>query len=420
MKEIVMEHLPEKENEVCVSRRTLLKMGGVAAWALMGPGCAHQMKNRELDLSKMAASPSFRPHGTAAFVKKGETGTAYALFKKTLEAATDFSWLTRGDSVLIKIALNSAHTFPATSDPWALNAMISILKEKGARRILVGDSSGVESVHWTKERRKGSSRSNCQKAGLLSVIEEARVYPFFFEEGGYDAFFPGEPQGPHHWKEPIYVTKAVTDVDHIVYLCRVSSHVMADITSGMKTGVGFLREDSRKALHCGGEAFYSMYEEINTIPEIASRLRLVVSSGTKVLATFGPDNGHVTHPETGLFIASEDLLAHEMIAYAFLLYNREFETSIFETGVTGHLTRIRSLINRGFVSFIWEDGSFIKTPTMPLFIPGNIYAHPSVVTFMKRKGGIPGQFQFETVNAPDGSSSLKEYLTRRTAPGSVV
>jgi hypothetical protein len=183
----------------------------------------------------------------------------------------------------------------------------------------------------------------------------------------------------------------------------------------MKIGVGFLREDSRKAFHQGGDSFYAMYEEISQIPAISSKLRLVVSSGRKVLSTFGPDNGHVTEPVQGLIISSADLFAHEVLAYAWLLYNREFETSFFDVGITGRLTKIRSFINKGFVWYTWEDGDFHQTPKIPLFIPGSIYAHPSIMNFMKRMGGRPANIEWEQVNAPAGSEIMTDYIKGKIA-----
>jgi len=393
-----------------LSRRELLKLGGLSAFSMAMPACAHRIKTSAAEIAQMQRVESWKPHVSSAYIQKGAGDQAYELFKRTIEASTDFSWLSMGDSVFIKVALNSANTFPATTDPWSLYAMIKLLREKGAGRILVGDSSGVESVHWHKDGKRGSSRENCKKAGLLEVIEQNKAEAVFFEERGYDAFLPLEPAGPHHWKEPVWMTTAVNDADHIVYLARVSSHVMGDITSGMKIAVGFLREDSRKAFHCGGDDFYSMYEEINQIPAITSRLRLIVSSGTKVLATFGPDNGHVTHPDIGLVMSSEDLFAHEILAYSWLLHNREFATDFWDVGFSGRLTRIRSSINKGFVWFIWKDGSYIKTPGIPLYIPGNIYAHPSIMNAINRKGGLPSNIQWEQVNTLKGSDEIAKYI----------
>jgi uncharacterized protein (DUF362 family) len=403
--------MPENE----CSRRDFLKLTAAAAGAALLPACSHSMKKMETELGAMPVDTDWTPHAAGAWMPRGTHAGAYDTFKKTIEASTDFSWLSRGDSVLVKLSLNSANPFPATTDPWSLVFLIRLLREKGAGRIMVGDSSGVESVHWTRDFQKGSSRKNCKLSGLLDVIEQCDTDPVFFEEAGYDAFEPFYPAGRHHWKEPLWITAAVSQADHIVYLARVSSHVMGDVTSGMKIGVGFLREDSRKAFHRGGESFYAMYEEINHVPEISSKLRLTVSSGRKVLSTFGPDNGHVTNPGHGLIFSSEDLLAHELLAYAWLLYNREFETGFLDVGVTGRLTRMRSSINRGFVWYTWRDGGFYQTPGIPMFIPGNIYTHPAIMNAMKRRNGRPAGIQWEQVNAPAGSQGMAQYIENKIA-----
>jgi uncharacterized protein (DUF362 family) len=290
--------------------------------------------------------------------------------------------------------------------------MIRILREKGAGEICIGDQSGIMQVHWTRTQEQGSTRSCCESSGLLKTILEAYAKPVFFEENGYDAYKSTVPLGPNHWDKPIWVTSIVDKVDHIIYLPRVSSHMLGDNTSGMKIGIGFLREDSRLALHTGGNHFYAMYEEINNVPEIASKLRLIVSSGRTVLTTLGPDSGHISEPDYGLVFASEDLLAHELLAYAWLQWNREFETSSFSHATTGSITRWRSQLNKVFVWWTWRDKGDRETPAIPFFQPGDIYRHPSITNFMKRKGGRPEGIAWEQINNIS-QDSITNYLKKQ-------
>jgi len=60
---------------------------------------------------------------------------AEAVWNASLQA-TDFSWLSRGDSVLIKPANNSGEKSPATTHPGSVASMIKLLKEKGAGRVI--------------------------------------------------------------------------------------------------------------------------------------------------------------------------------------------------------------------------------------------------------------------------------------------
>lgn len=65
-----------------------------------------------------------------------------AATRRAAEAASDFAWLTHGDTVFIKPVINSGNPYPANTSPPALGAMVGLLKEKGAGRVLVGDMGG--------------------------------------------------------------------------------------------------------------------------------------------------------------------------------------------------------------------------------------------------------------------------------------
>ena len=356
---------------------------------------------------------SYSPSVTCYWVPKGESDKTFFLFKKMVEAATDFSWLSRGDRVLLKLAMNSGVAYPRTTDPWLLNSMIQVLGQKGAK-ILVGDSAGCGNVRWTPSEKKGSSRKLCEDLGLLKIINQNDATPVFFEEKEYDSYLETSPAGSHHWKKPMRMTSAVKDVDHIIYLPRISSHVLAEFSGGMKIAVGFLREDSRLAMHEGAGDFCPMWEEISQAPEISSRLRLIVSTGTSLTTLFGPDLGPVVTPDHGLILASTDLLAHDLLAYAWLKWNREYMTSPEDHIKDGVVTRGRAERNKGFLKNNWKLPEGHVTPNLEFFqagVTGGIYDHPAIVNFMKRKGGQPEKIQMEQLTSnPD--SSVTEYLKK--------
>ena len=202
------------------------------------------------------------------------------------------------------------------------------------------------------------------------------------------------------------------EVDHIIYLPRVSSHILAGKTLGFKLGVGFLRSDSRGDFHKGGKYFYAMYEEINHVPPIASKLRLTVSSGRLVLTLVGPNEGPTAKPDHGLVLASDDLLAHEMLAYAWLQWNRQFETSSIAHMTMGSHTKSRSRYNKQFSDRMWPDKSGRGTPPIDYFEPGNLYNHPAIVNHLKRMGGLPRNIAVEDLNKQQDTSVI-DYLKRQ-------
>src|SRR5476651_1577382 len=89
-----------------MNRRDFLwSIGTMSSMALLG-GAGFAFDDK-------LASQAKNAHLSAAWMPKGDT--SYTLFKRVIEKATDFSWLNKGDSVLIKLALNSGNPYPATS-----------------------------------------------------------------------------------------------------------------------------------------------------------------------------------------------------------------------------------------------------------------------------------------------------------------
>jgi uncharacterized protein (DUF362 family) len=131
-----------------------------------------------------------------------------------IESASDFKWLSKGDRVLIKLAMNSGNMFPSTTDPFILDGLLVVLKEKGAGKIMVCDQSGVEHVQHSNTTKRGSSRQLCDSSGLLKVISDHKVSPVFFEEKSLDSFFGSVPEGNHNWKKPIQIPIVVRETDH--------------------------------------------------------------------------------------------------------------------------------------------------------------------------------------------------------------
>ena len=397
-----------------ITRRDFLF--GTASLALTTalPACSETPKTLQNPTSgpKISSVTDQELQVSCSWVAKGEHENSYNIYKKTVEAATDFSWLSKGDRVLIKIALNSGNTYPATTDPWSVRCMVKLLKERGAGKIFVGDQGGFGTVHWTKDRKEGSSRELAETAGLLKAIDASVAEPCFFEEYGWDAYQPATPDGKHHWKTPIMVPSKLDEVDHIIYLPRVSSHILAGKTLGFKLAVGFLRSDSRGEFHKGGKQFYAMYEEISQTRPIASKLRLIVSSGRSVLTLVGPNEGPTAKPDYGLVLASKDLLAHEMLAYAWLQWNRQFETSSIAHMTMGRPTKSRSRYNKRFSDRMWPDKNGRETPAIDYFEPGNLYDHPAIFNCLKRMGGRPRIIAIEEINKqPD--SSVIDYLRKQ-------
>jgi len=294
---------------------------------------------------------------------------------KAAEAATDFAWLEKGQTVFIKPAHNSGYPYPATTNPIALAAMIRLLKQKGAGKVMVGDMSGIEHVRFFQHKTTGSTRDLMKQSGMLQAITGAGGEPCFFEEGGWDSFYRDRTDPKGFWDNGLMMPALLHDVDHIVVMPRCSRHVLAGASLGLKAVVGYWRTDTRLEYHFHAESLHERTAEGNRAKTLLNKQRLVVSTADKLLATFGPDKGYIYTPCVGLVIASESIVAHDMVSLAWLLYNRtllpaERQHTYRDTGATvarfGNILVVKWLSNWGKalasetllkndIKSIWDD-----------------------------------------------------------------
>ncbi len=338
-----------------LTRRQLLRAGG----ALAASAATGSFSSRAAQAA--AGTLAVRPSARVALVgvpRQAAFGALGRAIRDAAWAATDFSWLKPGDRVLLKVMCNSANPYPATTHPVATTVMAELLRQRGAT-VFVGDQSGVQFVHHTPHSQRGSTRANLKNNGLEPAALRGGATVACFEEAGYDAYFAAEPPAGSHFKREIFLPQLVREVDHIIYLPRVSKHVLAGSTLGLKGAVGWMREDSRLELHRDGATFLEKCADINGCREIRERLRLVLSVGTQVQTSFGPDSGHVATPDVGLVIASENLVDHDIASAAYLLEISEQATP-WRARLFDPYPSFASLMNRAFVSFTWGTGQFTE------------------------------------------------------------
>jgi uncharacterized protein (DUF362 family) len=247
-------------------------------------------------------------------------GVARAV-NETVEAMGGLSWLSRGDSVYIKPACNSGNSYPATTSPAGLAALVRALKDRGAGPVIVADTAGIQFVKLTPTGLRGSTRRLMAQNGLARAAVEAGAELYFPEEEGWGAFVEEEPQGTS-WKRPLMMPRRLHEVDHVVLMPRVSRHALAGSTLGYKSAVGYWRTDTRLEYHRDAATLQEKTAESATVPSLRDKQRLVLTVADQLQTTFGPDRGHNLAPEDGLVFASASLLAHDLLALAFLLHGR--------------------------------------------------------------------------------------------------
>ena len=276
-------------------------------------------------------------------------------------AASDFSWLSRGDRVLIKTVCNSGGDYPFTTDPVSLRAMVGLLKERGAGKVIVADMSGVQFVRFSKDRTKGSTRALMMQNNMAQAAEAAGAEVHAFEEPGWDAFHEERPASGPSWSAPVMMPDIVNEVDHIVLMPRCSRHALSGSTLGLKAAVGWWRHDSRLDYHYKGASLPEKTAEANSVPSLIEKQRLVLTTATKVVSTYGPDEGHVREPDTGLIIASPSVVAHDMLSMSWLLENMRLTPAEAKDGFMDDPHRVPfvvGMVNRVIINYL--DGGIGK------------------------------------------------------------
>ncbi len=340
-------------------RRTFLKAMGLLLTACSLPGSSGGSE-------VLNSSPQFSGASELVVLKALALGSSEdevtLAVRNVAEATTDFSWLSRGDVVLIKPASNSAELYPATTSPLAIRAMAGLLKERGAGRVIVADKPGVEHVYQDEKRQRSSSREVMTKNGLHGAALESGAEVHYFDEAGSDAYFPERTEEGSHWKGELMFPNILNQVDHVVLLPRVSRHVLAGTTLGLKAAVGWLRDDSRLELHRDAKSFFEKIAEINDARVLRQKLRLILTVATKVQTTFGPDRGFAAEVNPGLVFGSTSLLAHDMVSLGWLLWCREHATPSAQTAWhRDPYQTLPSLFNRLFVGYIWGVRQFLQS-----------------------------------------------------------
>lgn len=332
-----------------------------------------------------------------------------AAVREVAEAATDFSWLSRGDTVFIKPASNSAKRYPATTSPLSIRAIVGLLRKKGAARVVVGDKPGVEHVYQDEKGRRSSSRKIMTINGLHRAALESGAEVHYFDEAGYDAYFGDRTEHDGHWRGEMMFPNILNMVDHVVLLPRVSRHIVAGTTLGLKTAVGWLRDDSRLELHRNAKSFFEKIAEINDAKVLRQKLRLVLTVATRVQTTFGPDWGFAAEPDPGLVFGSTSLLAHDMVSLGWLLWNREYATPRPQLAWyrDPYLT-FPGTFNRLFVGYIWGVLQFLQSETYETVPIRSVCTDPVISRAATIWGGLP---RLELEDLGDGlDESIKAYL----------
>jgi uncharacterized protein (DUF362 family) len=284
-------------------------------------------------------------------------------------------------------------------------------------RVIVGDMSGVQSVRFWKDGLRGSSRTLMKQNGIARAADEAGAELHAFEEARWDGFFDERPTVTGSWAGPVMLPAILREVDHVVLMPRCSRHVLAGSTLALKSAVGWWRHDARLEYHRDAATFSEKTADANTVPTILAKQRLVLTSATRVLTTFGPDDGFKHEPDTGLVFASPSAVAHDMLSLAWLLEGRAATPEGQRTGPLddpNESTMFVNFANRIVTAWLGGMGEAMRMERLTRYDMATIWDDRVLRRAFHATGGVP-RVELAAVN--DGvPAGLREDLARHLTP----
>ena len=211
------------------------------------------------------------------------------------EKDTLFDGFAPKDKVLIKINLNTANPYPASSDPLFLEKIVDVLISMGIRDIYVGDCTSNMTL---------PTKKIFNKTGIANMLK-GRAQIVCFDQGNWvDVAVNGE------YFKNIVVPEKIYEFDRIIYICNTKSHELAEFSMSLKHAVGFMHPYQRFDLHAS--FLLQKAVEIN----LAVRPDLVFLDARKMFITGGPNFGDVAMGES--VFAGRDLFSIDLEGYKLL------------------------------------------------------------------------------------------------------
>lgn len=208
------------------------------------------------------------------------------------------------EKVLIKINLNSANPYPASTSGKMLELLLELLSSLGIRKISIADCSGLTHLPTRKVIKKKD----------FKFIKKYKTAVKSLDYGNWiEVPIEGE------YFKHIVLSKYLYEFDKIINLANLKSHTLAGFSFATKSLVGFMHPKQRRSLHQD-----HLQQRIAEIA-LAVQPDLNIIDARKIFITGGPDTGEVFEAKS--IIVDSDLLKADQGAYK-LLFSAQQKSGI--------------------------------------------------------------------------------------------
>jgi uncharacterized protein (DUF362 family) len=205
-----------------------------------------------------------------------------------------------GRRVVLKPNFNSADPAPAATSPETLAELVAEIHERGARSIVLGESSGP----------RGTARVMAEY-GVHDMARDLRFEVVDFDEIADADWMRLGPEGTH-WPEGFWLPRLVVESEYNVATCCLKTHGYGGVfTMALKLSVGLTPRRIRRPMHQSPD-MRRMIAELN----LGYRPDLIVLDGVTAFTDGGPSSGEEKRGD--VMIMGDDPVAVDAVGLAVL------------------------------------------------------------------------------------------------------
>jgi len=204
-----------------------------------------------------------------------------------------------GKAVNLKPNFNTADPAPAGTHNDTLAQIVTELKERDARTVVVGESSFPPTQNVLEAK------------GILDLANDMEFGIVNYDEIPDNEWIHFTPAGTH-WPEGFHLPRHVVESEYMVSTCCLKTHGSGGVfTMSMKLSVGLTPKSIRRTMHRSPD-MRRMIAELNQ----GYRPDLIVMDGVQAFTDGGPSRGRLA--QANVMIAGTDRVAVDAVGLAVL------------------------------------------------------------------------------------------------------
>ena len=206
----------------------------------------------------------------------------------------------KGKRVVLKPNFNTADDAPGSTHNDTLTQLVAELRERDARSVTLGESSGPPQTQGVMEKK-----------GIFDLARDQRFEVVDFEQTAESDWVPFAA-GDTHWPEGFHLPRLIVDSEYTVSTCCLKTHGSGGVFSmSLKLSVGLTPKVIRRPMHRSPD-MRRMIAELNT----GYKPSLIVLDGVSAFTDGGPSRGELK--AGNVMIAGDDRVAVDAVGLAML------------------------------------------------------------------------------------------------------